>query len=87
LNDHLEVRARAIKNWQKLRLLLVLMMICGRSVPREQLADSDEELKDGSSQQKPSCKQRIAPYIIDPRNKYKLMWEILICSTYMVTFV
>lgn len=29
LPDNLEVRARAIRNWKKLRLLIVLLGICG----------------------------------------------------------
>ena len=34
-----------------------------------------------------SCKERIAPYIIDPLNKYKVMWDVSIGLIYLMSFL
>ena len=36
---------------------------------------------------KQSCKEVIAPYIIDPFNKYKVAWDMLIGMIYLVTLI
>ena len=33
-----------------------------------------------------SCSQRIAPYIIDPNNRYKVIWDITIAGLLLLTF-
>ena len=43
LQDDLEVRRRAINNWKKLRLLIVLLIICGKSYKKNSVVKTDEE--------------------------------------------
>lgn len=44
LFDTLEVRTRAIRNWKKMRLLIVLLTMCGgRSVDMKRLEKNKEE--------------------------------------------
>ena len=33
-----------------------------------------------------SCSQRIAPYIIDPNHRYKVIWDIIIAGLLLLTF-
>ena len=61
LHDDLETRARAMKNWKKLRILIVLFKICGNKTmtSNKSAYEKDEKVK-------LSCKERIAPFIINP---------------------
>jgi hypothetical protein len=62
----LEVRKRAITNWKKLRIVVVLFQITGgqkvkttnKSLHIEKLFEKDEKAI--------SCLERVAPYIINP---------------------
>ena len=33
-----------------------------------------------------TCSQRIAPYIIDPNHRYKVIWDITIAGLLLLTF-
>ena len=79
LNDTLNVRDNALKNWRKLRLLIVLLIICGKSfdmarIDQESIKDDEEEEKN----KKKGCNERFAPYIINPMHRYKLAWDVFI---------
>ena len=72
------MRARAIKNWKKLRLLIVLLIICGKSFAIPKTEDEpSKEIKDDEEEKK-GCRAKFAPYIINPSNKYKLAWDLVI---------
>ena len=85
LYDDLEVRARAISNWKKLRILIVLFQLTGmRHSESARLANTHEEVEKKSSF---SCKSLIAPLIIDPNNRYKILWDNFLGIVFLVSFV
>lgn len=83
LPDDLALRERAIKNWKKLRLLVVLLMVCGKNADKSgtEITRIYEE-----EPEKFSLKEKIAPYIINPRNKYKILWDSMMGFLYWMTF-
>ena len=88
LHDDLEVRRRAINNWKKLRILLILLSICGGK-----LNDEDEEgngkasyVFENDKKKTKSCKESIAPYIISPFNKKKILWDTIIGLVYLLSY-
>ena len=87
LHDDLEVRSRAINNWKKLRILLILLSICGGK-----LNDDDDGNGKVSNQYEndkkktKSCKESIAPYIISPFNKKKILWDTIIGLVYLISY-
>lgn len=84
LYDDIDFRTRAMKNWQKLRILIVLFQICGKNSldstkKKEQYEEEEKE--------KVTCTMYLAHKIIDPANKYKVMWDLSIGIVYLVSFV
>lgn len=73
-----------MKNWQKLRILIVLFQICGNKT-----LDDGEKKKEFQEEEKESrgCRAIIAPYIIDPLNKYKMTWDLFIGIIYLISYV
>lgn len=71
-----------MKNWKKLRILIVLFQICGnKTLGSAKSAYFKEESVNLS------CKERIAPYIINPYNKYKVMWDLAQGLIYLMSFL
>ena len=71
-----------MKNWQKLRILIVLFQICGNKTLEKGKKKFFEKKK------KPkTCRSVVAPYIIDPLNKYKVMWDLAIGLIYLLSFL
>lgn len=85
LFDNLEVRQRAIKNWHKLRILIVLIIICnGGEIDDAPTALGKKRIT--LPERAPTCKERFAPYIIRPSHKYKLAWDAVIGFLYLVSY-
>ena len=82
LFDDIERRKNAIKNWQKLRILIVLFQICGNKAVGKGKKKFVEEKK-----QSFSLRERIAPYIIDPKNRYKVAWDLMIGIIYLLSYI
>ncbi len=61
LGNDLETRKRAIANWKRIRILLVLFKMCGGK-HHEFEHDAHEEKV--IPEKHLSCRERIAPYII-----------------------
>ena len=84
LFDDLEVRRRALSNWKKMRLLIVLFQLTG-------MRHSDSERNKGKKvkkeRNKVSCREFIAPYILDPTNRYKMLWDNFIGIVFLLSFV
>ena len=85
LFNSLEVRRRAVANWKRLKIVLVLMKVCGNNLqPRgeDQQADDDVVIK------KPvTFRSWFAKYIIKPTNGYKILWDILLGVIYFLSYL
>ena len=79
----LDLRSRALKNWKKLRLLILLMQVCGGRTAEPIANDPDYE----EPVIRKSCREKIAPYILDPRNRYKVAWDVFMGDVYLLTYV
>ena len=86
LHDTLEVRTRAIRNWKKLRLLIVLLIICGKSYDMARLENESVKDDEENAANKNGCRKRLAPYIIDPMHRYKLAWDLFVGLLFLVSY-
>lgn len=84
LHMNLENRKNAVKNWKKLRLLIVLLIICGKSYDCDKLED-DRNLED--EVKKPRLVERIAPYIIHPKRPKKLLFDLIIGIFFLISYL
>ena len=82
LFDKLTAKERAIKNWQRLRIVLLLLQVCGGKTTDEKNTDVEFD-----QEKKKSCTERFAYSIIDPMNKYKIMWDMFVGTLYGATFI
>lgn len=83
LYDDIERRSNAMKNWQKLRILIVLFQICGNKAVDKKSKKKYVEAK----KQHRGCKEIVAPYIIDPKNKYKVAWDLTFGIIYLLSYM
>ena len=87
LHDNLEVRRRAISNWKKLRILILMLGLCGgRLADSHDLGSTTRHIKKLEGEKK-GCRAKFAPYIIDPMNKYKILWDILMGILYQLAYI
>lgn len=82
LFDSCEVQKRAVKNWQRLRIVLLLLQVCGGRTIEHTVEAYKEEPK-----KKKTCKERLAKYIINPLNTYKTMWDSAVGLLFLSAFV
>ena len=89
------MRQRAMSNWKKLKVLLVMLKLSGGRVdPNLKIQndeqnphnDESEEAHDPKEKAK-SCRERVAPYIINPNNPYKIAWDVLIGVVYLIAYI
>lgn len=75
---------RAVKNWKKLRVLIVLLKLCGNKLILERTKQADEE-----SDFEPVIRwnERLSYYIIDPKNFYRAAWTIMIGFIYSICYL
>lgn len=85
LYSDLEVRRRAISNWKKLRLLLVLFQMTGSTQEEPNVVEN--AINDFATEKKLSCHERIAFYIISPKSPYKVAWDLLSSCIYVACFI
>ena len=71
-----------MKNWQKLRILIVLFQVCGNKS-----LDDGKKIHYKEQKEKKGCKEKIAPYIINPMNKYKIIWDSIISVIYLLSYI
>lgn len=79
--DKLTAKKRAINNWQRLRIVLLLLQVCGGRT-----TEAKKQVQMGSKVKKKPT-ERIAKYIIDPKDKWKIIWDIIVGIFYLITLV
>lgn len=86
--DNLDVSKRAIANWKKLRILIVLLKICGNKFHHgtNRFDFSKEDFEEEKKSRWKDCRVFIAPYLIHPKNKYKVIWDAFIGFVYLTCF-
>ena len=82
LYEDLEIRQRAISNWKKLKIYLMLYRVCSNRTTEEVHPEYEEPFET----KRPTCLERIAPYVIDPNNRYKVAFDIFLAGIYMLTY-
>ena len=87
LYKDIEVRKRAIANWKKLRMILVLVTVWGQKKKKRPVLANDSQYINLLEKDKKSCSEIIAPYIIDPLNRYKLAWDIIMGGFYFISYI
>ena len=84
LYDNLEVRKRAVSNWRRIRVLLVLMKISGGKTLQKK---KTLKLFLRKEPKKPTWKEKLAPYIVDPMNTYKVAWDMFMGFIYLSAYL
>ena len=89
LFNKIETRARAIGNWKRLKILIVILRMCNGNFSEEPKPVAQiEELPE-------SFNEKMAKYIVSPSNKYKVMLDVVctlflllgfIVDTYIISF-
>ena len=92
LFDNCETKSRSIKNWQRLRLMLMLHSFTGgRKIDAIENLEKEKEKKEDEKEKekKPPLVwyESLAFYIIDPVHRYKLMWDSAIGLLFLSAFV
>lgn len=67
-------------------MLLVLMRISGGKITDLE-DDKSNFTKDNKPKKKLTCRERIAPYIIDPMSPYKIAWDMFMGVCYLYAIV
>ena len=78
------MRTRAIKNWKRLRVVLVMLRLAGGKATN---IDNPIKSNDEEDKKKSSCVENFAYYIIDPMNPYRISFEIMMGFVYLLVFV
>ena len=81
LYHKLEVRRKAIANWRRLKVVLVVLKICGNRMDHSQTIIRAEQKK-----QKFSFDEWMGKYIILPNDRSKKTWNIFISNIYLISF-
>lgn len=80
LYDRLEVRQRAISNWKRLRIVIVILRMCnGRLEEKNHKKPQEEDNK------KQSFDDIFARFVISPYSKYILVWNLLTTLSYFIS--
>ena len=64
-----------------------MLKICGGKFDQDQKQLAKEPDEDLSKEKFIACRERLAPYIIDPNNFYKVMWDVLVGFIYLSVFL
>lgn len=90
LYDDLDARSRAIANWKRLRLMIMLMRLGDDTENKKRRHKTFLKLmgEDPDDDEKtPSCAERFAPYILNPKSWYIVTWEILLGVVYLICYI
>lgn len=79
------MRKRAINNWRKLKVLLVLLSLSGGKMEFVKENDLDQHLEEENAVVR-SWREKLAPYIISPMSPYKVIWDLIIGLNYLVAY-
>ena len=82
---NLDATQNALRNWRKLKILIVLLRICGGHVNKENDAINGED-DDVVVERSITCRERIAPYVMKPDSIQKIFWDIFMGIVYLVCF-
>ena len=86
LHKQLEVRARAVRNWHYLKNQVMIVVAFNKDYNLERAQSKKSTIDQEEQVPRLTCSQRIAPYIIDPNHRYKVMWDITIAGLLLLTF-
>ena len=86
LYDELEVRKRAIANWKRIRIVIVLLQVCGGRAAQKDFMASSKVFKEDKDNAR-SGRMFIAPYVINPMNRYKVFWDLSLGFVYLVSYL
>lgn len=86
LYDELEVRQRAIANWKRLRIVIVLLQVCGGRVDKKDFLVSSKIYREKKKETR-YIKAFIAPYVINPMNRYKVFWDLSLGFVYLLSYL
>ena len=76
---------RAIGNWKKLRILLILLKVCNGS-PKDRVKKLNSRLFVEDEKKGSSCSEWVALYTIDPTNFFKMTWDLCIGLVYLICY-
>ena len=77
----LEREARAIQNWQKLRVLLAILKICGNRF------DKYNNILKEEKQKRRTCNEILIYHIRDPTTKTMNLWFIIMSLLYYIGLI
>ena len=80
----LETRQRAIQNWEKLRIKLILLSMSDYKtiLPQKKIEDDEEK-----NIEEKSCVDCLSSVVLSPTNKYKLAWEFVASIAIYVSLI
>lgn len=73
--------------------MINLYRVCGSrneasllNMPKQGQEVEDYYKEEEANEKSPACKERLAPYIIDPLKRYKVAWDMALGLLYLVLF-
>ena len=83
LFDNLEVRKRAIGNWKRLRVLLVMMKLSGGKVRGSEKSPDDFKI----DKVKTTCREWFANIVIHPMSRTRIAFEMFMGYIYFTCYL
>lgn len=79
LNERLMARSRAISNWKRLKIVIVILKMSGGRV--DESAKQEQTL---AVHKKPSCDDWFSKFVITPFSRYLIIWNIITTLVYLI---
>lgn len=76
LFERLELRKKALKNWSKMRMLLVLLRVTNSNQVREEHPEPHQKNQ--------SCKELMAYFVMTPTSVFNMIGDTIIGITYLL---
>lgn len=84
LYGNLEASQRAMKNWRKLKILIVLLRVCGNRVQNNQ---QDVEYHIEPETISKNCRERLAPYVVRPNSYVMVIRDVTLGFAHLFCYL
>jgi len=83
LYERLEARRKAISNWKRLKIVIVILKMSGGRVD-----DTGQDEKPGKEETKTqTCDEWFSKFIITPFSRYIILWNIIMTMVYLLAII
>lgn len=83
LYERLEARRRAISNWKRLKIVIVILKMCNGRIEK----DGMNMIKDGIEENPPTFDDWFTKFVIFPTSKYLISWQLFMTLVYLLAIL